>query len=471
MKKFKIVLMLLSINLIAKGQTTFGSQKLIDTIQQPHSVSGVVTADLDNDGDQDVICSSRSLGYVAWYENLGSGNFGGKNIISNVQVDVNQVQIADIDKNGYLDIVAVNTYFNNPLNAVTWYKNNGDKTFSEMAVNQSVMENAWTLYVSDLDGDDDDDILVGVYGSGSNDIKDRVVWYENLGENDFNERVINEGIIGSGGTTSIFAADIDNDEDQDVIVSLTDNMSWYENDGNGNFIERNVVTTSIYYTMNIYVDDFDNDEDYDILSTQSEKIVWYKNLGDGIFTDEISIGVNNIAGYLSVADLDNDNDKDVLLGPSPLNIPGSYFLNNGNEILDTAVVLGEHGGIGFIFASDLDNDGDKDVLYASYKGVVWFENLYEGDIINSNPINNSIDKLISIYPNPFSDYTTINFEQSIDLDLKLFNNTGTEVRQYQSFSGTTLKIEKKDLAPGLYFLNFYENGGKEILSSRKVVIH
>ena len=478
MKNLSLFALLLLFSFLLNGQTTFGPQQLIDTIQQTPTTTtttttttDVKTADIDNDGDQDVICSSGNLGDVAWYENLGNGIFGNKIIISNSFVPAYQLQISDFNKDGFLDIISVNTYYNNPSNALTLFKNNGNKTFAEMPINQSVLENATTLFVANLDGDDDDDILIGTHGTGSSDIKNKVVWYENLGDNNFNERVINEGIIGSGGTTSIFAADMDNDGDQDVVVSLTDNMSWYENDGNGNFNVRNVVTTSIYFTINIYVVDFDNDGDMDILSTQSEKVVWYENLGEGVFTEEILIGDNNIAGYLSTADLDNDNDIDVLLGASPISVPGAYFLNNGNGTFDTAVSLGENGGVGGIVASDLDNDGDQDILYASYVGVLWFENLFEGDVINSTINDNAFSSEISIYPNPFSDYTTINFEQPIDVDLKLFNSAGSVVRQYQSFSGTELIIEKKDLPTGIYFLNFYEKGKQELLSTQKLVVH
>ena len=53
----------------------FGAQQVITTQAVfPH---GVQAADLDGDGDNDVLSASMD-NKVAWYENLGGGSFGGQ---------------------------------------------------------------------------------------------------------------------------------------------------------------------------------------------------------------------------------------------------------------------------------------------------------------------------------------------------------------------------------------------------------
>ena len=47
-----------------------------------NTVWGVSAADLDNDGDLDVVSASRDDDKFAWYKNLGNGNFGPQQILT-----------------------------------------------------------------------------------------------------------------------------------------------------------------------------------------------------------------------------------------------------------------------------------------------------------------------------------------------------------------------------------------------------
>jgi hypothetical protein len=79
-----------------------------------------------------------------------------------------------------------------------------------------------------MDNDGDLDIL----SASAND--DTIAWYENLGDTD------DDGILdwtaadiatSANGARSVFAADIDNDGDMDVISAsyVDDAIAWYEN--------------------------------------------------------------------------------------------------------------------------------------------------------------------------------------------------------------------------------------------------
>ena len=63
------------------GEGSISSQKIITTdIDRPTSV---ITADLDGDGDIDVLSSSHNDNKIAWYENIdGLGNFSSPKIIT-----------------------------------------------------------------------------------------------------------------------------------------------------------------------------------------------------------------------------------------------------------------------------------------------------------------------------------------------------------------------------------------------------
>ena len=54
------------------GTGSFGPQQIISTFVE--HATAVVAADLDGDGDQDVVSTSADDDKVAWYENLGGTN-------------------------------------------------------------------------------------------------------------------------------------------------------------------------------------------------------------------------------------------------------------------------------------------------------------------------------------------------------------------------------------------------------------
>ena len=73
---------------------------------------------------------------------------------------------------------------------------------------------------------------------------------------------------------SVFAADVDNDGDIDVLsASLDDDkIVWYENDGasDPSFTAR-TITTSDDGAISVYAVDIDNDGDMDVLSASYKR--------------------------------------------------------------------------------------------------------------------------------------------------------------------------------------------------------
>ena len=137
---------------------------------------------------------------------------------------------------------------------------------------------AWSVYAADIDNDGDLDVLSASYSD------DKIAWYENDGAADpsFTANTIaTSSFIGS--PSSVYAADIDNDGDMDVLsASVDDKIAWYENDGaaDPSFTAR-TITTSADYAWNVYAADVDNDGDVDVLSASiyDDKIAWYENDG------------------------------------------------------------------------------------------------------------------------------------------------------------------------------------------------
>ena len=171
---------------------------------------------------------------------------------------------------------------------------------------------AWSAYAIDLANDDDNDIL----SASSSDNK--IAWYENLdGLGTFSDQKIIT--TDAAFACFVFAADLDNDGDNDVLsASKTDNkIAWYENiDGKGTFNDQNIITTDAEGAASVYATDLDNDGDQDVISASEfdNKIAWYENIdGAGTFSSQRVI-TTEARGAKSVfaIDIDGDGDQDVL---------------------------------------------------------------------------------------------------------------------------------------------------------------
>lgn len=236
-------------------------------------------------------------------------------------------------------------------------------------------------YAVDLDGDGDLDVL------GAFDVpltENKVAWIENLGGGHF-DPVKNDIGTGPGSATSVFAIDLDNDSDADVLVSLDHGyVVWYENTGAGSFGAQHVITSAVSFPLAVTASDLDGDGDNDVLSASldDDTIAWYENLGGGAFGAQQVISTAAAGAWdVGTADLDGDLDLDVL-SVSANDGKTAWYENLGGGAFGPQQVIttaNAEGALDF-FAIDLDGDLDVDVISASDGSpqIVWNENLGGG---------------------------------------------------------------------------------------------
>ena len=145
------------------------------------------------------------------------------------------------------------------------------------------------------------------------------MWYENYnGLGNFQQHNFPSF---SGGWKVLFIANIDGDNDQDVIVgsSVLSQIVWFENiDGHGNFTVKHPITTSVWGPRSLYAEDVDNDNDMDIFVADQydNKILWFENIdGFGNFgSPNVIDTADNVIDPFDIlaCDIDGDSDKDVL---------------------------------------------------------------------------------------------------------------------------------------------------------------
>jgi hypothetical protein len=281
-----------------------GGEKLISTLAD--GPSSLFSADLDNDGDIDVMSASFLDKKIAWYENDGLGNFGVQQIISSSVNSANFVYASDLDSDGYLDVLSISLI----NDEIAWYKNDGSANFGTQRIISSTANGANCVYASDLDDDGDFDIL----SSSFND--DKIAWYENTdGMGTFGGEQIITTLAGRA--SYVYSADLNNDGSMDVLSSsLDDNkIAWYENDGNGVFGVQQIISSNAMEAYMVRAADMDADGDMDVLSASydDDKIAWYENDGTGNFVLENIVSSSaNGANSVYASDLDNDGDLDLI---------------------------------------------------------------------------------------------------------------------------------------------------------------
>ena len=383
------------------GQGTFGDRNDIffESYKNP---DGLLVFDIDGDGDIDVV-TAKELGSgdaIYWYENLdGNGNFSSQQIVSTEVDRVSSLINADIDGDGFQDIVS--TSFDD--HKIAWYRNleNSGSFGDQQIVITDGNSSFISVYAADVDGDNDLD-LVYADNVTTNSSVDKITWIENtdgLGTFD-NPQIITE--TDSNGSTAVVATDIDNDGDIDVVAtsrpsympgSHRDKLIWMENlDGLGDFSPQRIIFDKLDFPDKIVVADIDNDSRMDILSTsrRTSQVFWHQNLG---------VVLNEIKGtvYLDV------NADDCATGTK---LPNVLVTSEGPELISTTTLNGTFKGFYELFVGEGNFSTSVTSNFPDYFEVnPTSQDSNFGGVGNSEtidfciePTNTFSDLKISVYP-------------------------------------------------------------------------
>jgi hypothetical protein len=317
------------------GDSTFTDVAATAGIMVDSQGRGVSWGDCDDDGDLDLY---MTIGGAAnkLYRNNGDSTF--TDVAATAGVDDpgpgTAAAWADYDRDGDLDLYAANGGAANRL-----YRNNGDRTFTEIGAVAGVNNTGNSVGAAwgDYDGDGDPDLYV-TRPSAS----DPNLLYRNNGDSTFTEVGASAGMDASNFAVGAAWADYDNDGYLDLYVTRS-NVSpnlLYRNNGNvnGTFTEVGGLAgvNASTYSHGIAWGDYDNDGALDLyVSVHRAPNLMFRNNGDGTFTEVAAImGMNDSGGGRGVAwaDYDNDGDLDLhLVNDHPDGPIDRLFRNNGTS--------------------------------------------------------------------------------------------------------------------------------------------
>ncbi len=394
------------------GVTSFSPRQITVTVDNPQESMMV---DIDGDGDLDAISVSLNDGKVTWHENDGSQGFT-ENVINTIDIDQNfSITAGDIDRDGDMDLLATSFRLDN----VYMYYNDGNENFTETVLaNNSFLNGARDVQVADMNSDGWLDIIVAA------EVNNAVYVYYNL------QTLNNQGFVNFNARNSLTAleirdlyiSEINKDGFLDIIFTsvVNDEIRVGINDGNATPAFVNVlVSDSINGPSSVFAADIDKDGDNDIVTTSffDDQVIWLENLDTVNLAFRKYILASDKGRAQDAIALDFDGDADVdILAASESNNQITWFINDASQNFAEQAISNSASGVNDIFIADVDGDGDADVVSSLSVDdeVTWFENIRLG-IVNNPPQLSQIS--VNIPEDTPFDFTLVLFEdQFIDND-------------------------------------------------------
>jgi len=337
----------------AQDQHVFGHQQVITKGR----IWDVAFEDLNKDGFSDMAIADWFKPPTIIY-NDRNGNFEGFESLSSHEASDSSYRahgagINDFNGDGNPDIFAV---FNGLNNLV--YLSNGREFILTDTINT---QNSDGLNVSlgDIDNDKDIDAFITNYRQPT------ILWINN-GEGMFTK---SDFELGSASMFNTTLGDINNDGSLDMVCSIYRKVIVWLNNGDGTF-EKNIQS---YVNEKGYgiakLADLDNDDDLDIIFSNNELgTSILLNNGEGKFY-ETEVKLSDCT-HLALGDVDLNGQIDVICG-------NTIWLNKGNLQFNKYEAFEMEGRILGLWLNDIDNDNDLDLFYSSsipQKGLVLLKN-------------------------------------------------------------------------------------------------
>ena len=412
-------------------------------------------ADLDNDGDMDMILGSVN-GPPQYFENSGSSsspNFQpGDDLFALVLgLDCEIGVCVDLDNDTDLDFITggytgLQMYENvGSIDSPSFQK--ADGFFGELNPGSNPVPT-----FSDLDGDDDFDLVIGQSESGA------IKYYENFGTS--TDAIFMESLAVEWFDVGLYAyplfSDLDADGDTDLLVGRDGyGLYYYLNTGtpsNWNWIVNSSqfagLGESTYWNSPGLVD-LNGDGQQDLVhGTASGPLKYYRNSGSlnqASWTEITTLfgGVLDVGGASNPVflDFDADGDLDLLSGSQMGDI--KYYENSGDMYAPAWTAQHsifssiDHSIYSAVAAGDLDGDGLIDLVVGDLSGNLF----YHPNTGTGFPYNSSMFAGINV--GGWSCPRLYDMDGDLDLDLVIGREDGM-ISYYENTGSTQAPIWTED---------------------------
>ncbi len=385
----------------SNGDGTFAARSNIPGLL---IVDGMDVADMDRDGDNDVLVCDGRTREVYLYTNNGAGTFATSVVATGVTGSgpsswfCTALREGDFNEDGRKDFVVGD---NRVRGGTFVYLQTGPGTFTkvtptlDIATWSSIDGNSlFGVAVGDVDGDGHQDILMlGYFGKGRGQVR----FYKGDGTGGMAASTVLFNIgtdFSVYGTVGLALFDLDGDGDLDIIagggytgygIGGSGTHFVYTNNGNGTFTKPTGFVFDVNAQTGIDAFEFAGDGDHDlVVMTSSSKLLYVENLGGSlaapVFVGSTGFGIGVGAPsdhgdvYLDHSDqLPVDIDIKPGSDPNSINtksrgvIPVAVLTTNDFDATTVDVSTVAFGPAGAAPAhnghiEDVDTDGDNDLI-------------------------------------------------------------------------------------------------------------
>jgi len=425
--------------------------------------------------------------------------------------------VIDANRDGWPDIFVLN----GGMASDRLYINDGQGHFTNQAAawGLGAIQCGVGASVGDIDNDGWPDIYVTSYGNSNNNLgeigKNRL--YRNNGNGSFTEMAVSAGV---NVTSAIFSAgdgsswgDYDLDGDLDFAVTAWSSNAagnrLFRNNGNNTFTDVTgtaIQIPTLTWGFQTSFSDLDGDGYPELLlSADFSTTRLFRNNRNGTFTDvTVAWGANIVKFGMGqcVADLDRDGDLDWYVtsifidrAPDPNSFYGNaHYLNNGDgTLVEVSKTVGTNdGGWGWgAVAADFDQDGWTDLIEVNGRNSAqwalepeyYFRNNGDGTFTRDDAISNMF------LAGDARTVVTLDYDRDGDLDVVIYYNAGP-LKLYRNDSTNVGRWLEVALSPGTnpYVASFgygtrvvakvgrteftrYFDGGNSYLGSSELMQH
>lgn len=329
----------------------------------------VKAADMDGDGQDDVIAMS-SIGSLVWFKTDAGGNVTEKQVIK--PDGYSRLMLADWDKDQDIDVL-----YNHAQDSFYWQANDGSGQFGPEQPLFPTTQLKSSIALADLNTDGFADLVLIVEGADSLTLQ----WYpgDGTGHVSAPKNIVYED--NDMLSFNPFVMDLDGDGDPDLAgyVSQTE-IARFLNDGAGNFSSPEVIISQPnLYPTKLTAIDFDGDGDLDIYPDYLANFigrVYFPNDGAGNFGPAVPFIFDGLTpdAPFTLADFSGDGLVDMLIGTPVYDL--LLFTNNGagNTFSKNVFAGYRYAANQNLNAADIDGDGDLDVLLVRNFRLMWMRN-------------------------------------------------------------------------------------------------
>ena len=396
---------------VSRGQLPVSFDHVVVDPSGPQDPWGKAVGDMNGDGTPDLIVGGYVSGGLVWYENPSWV----PHVISDQPGFRTDHEAGDVDRDGRMDVVSLGT---DPSGKprLEWFKNPGSPggTWVRATIEEVSLHD---IEIADLNHDGWIDIVgrnQEAYAPGDGDTlrvflqTSAVQWSKSL--------------IPCVNGEGLKVVDLNRDARPDILI----NGFWFENAGDGKtWIPRQYTATYTHRSVALDAADIDADSRLDIVLSPSEplggmyRISWFQAPADPTrseWTEHIvEDSIETVHHSMCVADFNLDGRMDFATakmssGLTPAEV--KVFLNGGEGQIWRKRVIAVTGSHGMRLV-DVDGNGGKGLFGANWRGRIvdlWINQAETLQAVDGEDRQPKEFLLKQNYPNPFNPATEIEFQ-------------------------------------------------------------